>query len=164
MNYIKEMYSFSAQSVENYNALPNIAVCGDKNVIKAMGVLLFSVLRNIKVRPAVHIFYNGDVFPEEDTRRMKSLADTFGCAMNIYYWKNTLVNRLHATEDISATAYYRLLAPYVLKRVADIKKMLYLDVDMLCVQDISGIFSFNLKDKIAYVVNDIGFDIGGGHN
>lgn len=32
--------------------------------------------------------------------------------------------------------------------------MLYLDVDMLCIADISPIFLCNLQNKIAYVVND----------
>lgn len=50
-------------------------------------------------------------------------------------------------------AYFRFLIPHFMPKNA--KTCLYLDVDMLCMQDLRELFTLDLKDKIVGVVLDI---------
>lgn len=153
MKYVKGRKVFCKKAVEDYNAFANIVVCTDKNFSKAMGVLLVSLAKNMTIPMAVHIFYNGELAPDEEGRLRRFVA-AYDCPVNVYQMDNSCVQALHTTEDINGTAYYRFLCPHILSELEGIEKILYLDVDMLCVKDISDIFSFDLGKNIAYVVND----------
>lgn len=115
--------------------------------------MLYSLLSNTESKIAIHIFYNG-LLSENKKSRFNKLSAEFNVPIIFYYIDNYYVENLFSTKDINTTTYYRFLCPYILKNVGDIKRMLYLDVDMLCIADISPIFSCNLQNKIAYVVND----------
>ena len=115
--------------------------------------MLYSLLSNTKSKIAIHVFYNG-LLSEDEKNRFNKLSAEFNVPIIFYYIDNSYVENLFSTKDINTTTYYRFLCPYILKDLGNIKRMLYLDVDMLCIADISPIFSCNLQNKIAYVVND----------
>ena len=152
MEYVKERKVFCEKAIKDYNEFANIVVCTDKNFAKAMGVLLVSLAKNMTLPMAVHIFYNGELVPDEE-ERLWYFASAYDCPVNVYQMDNSYVQALHTTEDINGTAYYRFLCPHILSELEGIKKILYLDVDMLCVKDISSIFSFDLGNNIAHFPN-----------
>lgn len=67
MEYIKSKLYFN--KLDDYSQVYNIAVCTDNNVVRAMGVLLFSILENNSGLFAFHIFYKGTM-NEEDKKRI----------------------------------------------------------------------------------------------
>ena len=153
MKYLKDYLFFNKEILKNYDDFNHVAICMDKNVTKGGGVMLYSLLSNIKSKIAIHIFYNG-LLSEDEKGRFNKLSAEFNVPIIFYYIDNSYVENLFSTKDINTTTYYRFLCPYILKNIGNIKKMLYLDVDMLCIADISPIFSCDLQNKIAYVVND----------
>ena len=153
MKYLKDCLFLNKDMIQNFDDFNHVAICMDKNVTKGGGVMLYSLLSNTKSKIAIHIFYNG-LLSEDEKRRFNKLSVEFNVPIIFYYINNSYVESLFATKDINTTAYYRFLCPYILKNVGNIKRILYLDVDMLCIADISPIFSCDLQNKIAYVVND----------
>ena len=153
MKYLKDCLFLNKDMIQNFDDFNHVAICMDKNVTKGGGVMLYSLISNTESKIAIHIFYNG-LLSENEKSRFNKLSAEFNVPIIFYYIDNYYVENLFSTKDINTTTYYRFLCPYILKNVGDIKRMLYLDVDMLCIADISPIFSCNLQNKIAYVVND----------
>lgn len=141
----------SKSNIKHKNLL-HFSMCADKNVLYPMGVLIFSILKNINEKSEFHIFFRG-ILPNEEETKYQTLCDEFKCIIKVYFIDENSFNELQGTADITITAFYRLIAPYILYQNG-IKKCLYLDTDILCIKDISNIFQINLNDKIAYVVKD----------
>lgn len=135
-----------------YHDCLNVAVCADKNVIRSLGVLLYSILSNATGEKYVfHIFFNGKL-PEEDIRRLRSLGQSFDSMIVVYTFDNNFFTGFYTAGYLTITAYYRLVVPYVLNQYG-IKHCLYLDTDIIVVSDISNMFEF-AQDDIAYVIGD----------
>lgn len=147
MNYVIKKIAFN--EISDYSQIHNIAVCTDANVVRAMGVLLFSIFKNNRFNYAIHIFFKG-MITNEDKNKISQLSDMHRCPIIIYFINDEDLCNLHYTVDISITAYYRLLMPYILEKLG-LVNILYLDVDMLCVGDIEGLFYKKLCSNIAYV-------------
>ncbi len=137
----------------NINDIAHIVLCADKNVIRSLGVTIYSVAKYITIPCMFHIFFNGDL-SRVDEARFKEIGKNFSVAISLYWLDASQFNMLHTSRHISVTAYYRLLVPYVLKEHG-IFRFLYIDTDILCIRDIANIFSFDLNDKIALVVKDL---------
>ena len=147
MEYIVKRIDFN--KIEDYNKVCNIAVCTDNNVVQAMGVLLFSILKNNQQQFSFHIFFRGEI-DSVDLIRIEDLSNLYDVTIVIYFINDSKLSFLYSTNNISITSYYRLFMPYILQSL-NILKVLYLDVDMICVAEISEIFSKKLGNKIAYV-------------
>ena len=139
---------------ETYDAKvsAHIALCADKNVIRAMGVTIVSVLKNTTLPTHIHIFFNG-MLPEEEVNRFKIIAETYATCISIYWLDNTFIEKLHCTAAISVTAYYRLLVPDILWK-EHIVQCLYLDTDILVSKNIDELLNYNLMQYAAYVIRD----------
>lgn len=148
MNHIMKKIAFN--EISDYSKVHNIAVCTDKNVVRAMGVLLFSILQNNPSRFAFHIFFRGKL-DSENKIKIQYLSEKFHVPIVIYFMKDEMLYDLHKTENISITTYYRLLMPYVLEEEG-VTKVLYLDVDMLCKGNIEELFSIDMQKNVACVV------------
>lgn len=145
---VKEAIRIGKQNKDSVH----IALCADKNVIRSLGVTMYSILKHSHKSSMFHIFYNG-ILEQEEVKRFEQLIDNCNAACNIYSMNNTFFSTLHHNERISVTAYYRLMVPYILSDY-DVSRVLYLDTDILCIQNISNLFSVDLKNKLAYVVRN----------
>lgn len=91
----------------------HILLCSDRNVIRGLGVTIVSVLENLAMPCVIHVAFNGEL-PEEEAARFSRLAEMYD-TMIIFYWiDDAELQGLHDNRFITVTAYYRLLAPYVL--------------------------------------------------
>ena len=136
----------------NYHDYLNVAVCADKNVIRSLGVLLYSILSNATEKKYVfHIFFDGKL-PDEDIRRLRSLGQSFDSMIVIYTFDNNFFAGFYTAGYLTITTYYRLVVPYVLNQYG-IEHCLYLDTDIIVVSDIGNMFEF-AQDDIAYVIGD----------
>ena len=142
----------------HFNENINIAICSDKNVIRPMGVLIYSIIKNTERKCAFHIFFNGDM-PEKDKDKFLFLSKKYKTPIIIYFVNNSYFENFSSTSNITVTSYYRLVAPEVLdeKRIS---KFIYLDTDMLCINDIANFYDNMLSDKIVLVSKDSGFTYG----
>lgn len=130
----------------------HIALCADRNVIRPLGVTIFSILKNIKQPCMFHIFFNG-MLPTKEQDKFYDLAGIYNTSIIFYSVDNTYFSQFHSTKAITVTTYYRLIIPYYFETIG-IDTFLYVDTDILCLQDISTLFTEDLKDKIAYVVKN----------
>lgn len=91
----------------------HILLCSDRHVIRGLGVTIVSVLENLAMPCVIHVAFNGEL-PEEEAARFSRLAEMYD-TMIIFYWiDDAELQGLHDNRFITVTAYYRLLAPYVL--------------------------------------------------
>src|SRR5699024_3168583 len=60
------------------------------------------------------------------------------------------------SDRIPTTAYFQIAIPNFLKST-DVKRAIYLDCDMLALEDIEDIWSIDLGDKLLAAVEDAGF-------
>ena len=67
-----------------FNEYNNIVICSDKNVVRSMGVLVYSIIKNTKTKCAFHIFFNGNM-PIEDVEKFTYLSKKYSVPIVIYY-------------------------------------------------------------------------------
>lgn len=148
---LKKTQCFYGNTEQNFNQYNNVVLCSDKNVVRGLGVTIASVARHNQ-NCAFHIFFNGEL-TQDDTERFYVLASRYKQPIYMYWIDDTLLQGMYSTQYISITAYYRFLVPYVLEKF-NIRKCLYLDTDILCLQNLQELFHKNLENKIAYVINN----------
>lgn len=135
----------------DFNHLKNISLCADKNVIRPLGVLMCSVLQhNSGSDLAFHIFFDGSM-DSENVQKLTEVGRRFHCVIVLYELSDTLFANFSTRKNITATAYYRLIVPYILDN-CNVKKCLYLDTDTLVLNNLSPLFQHS--EGIAYVVQN----------
>ncbi|WP_127059262.1 glycosyltransferase family 8 protein [Veillonella ratti] len=152
MQLLKKRKFLSDLEIHDFNDRANILLCSDKNVIRGLGVTIVSVLENMTMPCAIHIAFNGEL-PAEEEGRLTQLAKKYKVPFCIYWIDDSSIQRLNSNSYITVTAYYRLLMPYIMQEF-DIKRCLYLDTDILCVDDISEWYVQPLDNVIAAVSKD----------
>ena len=127
----------------------DIVFASDFKYSKYIGIAIHSILENNSENYCFHIFIND--ISSSDLEKLKSLPYK---NVNIFiYWINDeAVKNLQANQRFSTGMYYRLLAPYILYK--KIELFLYLDVDILCINSLSEIFSIDLRESILAAVED----------
>lgn len=148
----KKVLFVPEQHNQNTETNNQIVLCGDKNVIRALGVTVYSIAKHSKKECTFHIFFNGTL-PVSDEEKLKELGNKFAVSIIIYRINPDIFKELYSSKFISITAYYRLMVPYVLIE-DNIQKVLYIDSDVLCVKDISPVFTLDLSSSIAFVGKD----------
>jgi lipopolysaccharide biosynthesis glycosyltransferase len=124
----------------------NIALCGNKNAYKHMPVLIQSVLSNTKEDVKFFIFYT-DPIDDESMIQMEKFLDKISL-----YRVNKEAIKFKVPENppeywkhIPPEAYIRIIIPKILHGV---KKILYLDNDIILEGDVKEVWSFDLNDKL----------------
>lgn len=138
-------------SQHDFSQLKNIVLCADKNVIRSLGVLMCSILQhNTGNCLAFHIFFDGKMDPE-NIHKLMEVGRRFQCVIVLYELATMLFTNFSTRKNITATAYYRLIVPYILDNY-HVAKCLYLDTDTLVLKNLSPLFQHD--EGIAYVVRN----------
>ena len=103
-----------------------------------------------------YIFHILSDFVSQDSRAKlanlaKDLSQIYPCEIEIHICDDTLFVNFPKWCG-NYVAYYRFFIPDFMPK--DLKVCLYLDVDMLALQDLRGLFALDLGDKVAGVVLD----------
>lgn len=131
----------------------HIVLCCDKNVMLGLGVTMFSFIQHMTLPCCFHIFFNGEM-PMEEDKRLAALSEKHNVPICIYHFYESLFSNLKSSnQHITVTTYYRFLVPYVLQQLK-ITRFLYVDTDILCIEDVSDLFLRNLNNTIAFVSKD----------
>ncbi|WP_196598437.1 glycosyltransferase family 8 protein [Pectinatus frisingensis] len=144
----REKFSF----IENEdNIAGHIGYGLDNNAARMTGTSITSICENNKDKKFVfHLLCNN--ISEENIHRFESLAQQYKIDINMYFLdiKSPLLRNLATTSVFPLPTWYRIFFPYAL----EIDKFLYLDIDIVCIADISELFNIKMKDSIAGVVKD----------
>jgi lipopolysaccharide biosynthesis glycosyltransferase len=133
-------------------------------------ILLSALLKSIEVNHKTKEKINLHIIDDGISTKNKNLISrTVSRDVFTFFWHKTsdvVPVGITVPNDKSAlpiTTYLRLFAPYLIPK--ETKKMLYLDVDMIMLKDISALWNNDLGDKLLAAVQDkcktIGSDWGG---
>jgi len=141
---------------QSLNAL-HIAFGVDEHYVHPMAVTMASIIANNPGLALVFHVFIADVSPSS-RERLAQLASQSGQRIDIHGVDlQALVSGVSAQQQshayISKAAYTRLLIPEALAAITD--RVLYLDADILCLGDISGLLNLDLEGATAAVVRDL---------
>ncbi len=131
-----------------------IGLCSDNGYAMATGVCVTSIFesnKNNKIR--VHILTNG--FSEENVRRFEQTAKNYNQIIEIHNIDASSINGLHVKSKghVTSMAYARLQFPQLLDK--SIEKLLYLDGDMVVIDDIKELWEKELNNHACLAVPDL---------
>ncbi|MEI6731235.1 MAG: glycosyltransferase family 8 protein [archaeon] len=130
----------------------NIACSTNDNYAPHMGVMLYSLLKNCSSPDRVRIYVADGGISTENKDKLKKVVDLFKAELNYLlpntsYFKNLAIGRHFGIET-----YYR----FFLMDHVKVKKMLYLDCDLIFEGDVSALYAYNLGKNIVAAVKDFG--------
>lgn len=151
MELLRDRKIFNKKKID-FDSVVNILLCSDKNVIRGLGTTVVSILENISMPCVIHVAFNGDL-PKHEEIRFLELANKYKTSIIFYWIDDKDIKNFHSNSYITTTAYYRLLMPYVLQNF-HIDRCLYLDTDVICVNDFSAWYTQDFSPYIAFVTKD----------
>lgn len=120
-----------------------VVFCFDRNYVDPVTVSTYSVFKTSKSKIKFYWICYNSVIPHAEFYR-KSLSkigidiDIIGVHDNVFdNWKKDLI-----VPHVTAAAYLRILIPALIKEL----KIIYLDCDTICMQDISELFAYDISD------------------
>lgn len=133
----------------------NIAICIDDNYCQHINPMMYSIEKNTKEKVKIHIVYYK--LKAESLENILKLNEIFSnvdlklCKVREYQydWLSKFKENNLPTE-----AYFRLLLPELLPNV---KRILYLDVDMLILDNLGELYRTDLENNVLGVVRDFPF-------
>ncbi len=133
----------------------NIALAADNNYAQHVAVVMESILENTDEINKVRFFLLSDgINAEKITGLQKTIAgknaELVVCDLSAYKG----FEKLYTSGHISKAAYFRLDMANILP--ADVQKVIYLDVDLLVLQDIAVLWNIDMQGKAIAAVPDYG--------
>lgn len=136
----------------------HIAFGTDEKFARHMGVCMTSIiLNNSEITLFFHIFTAG--LPQEDLNKLEELALKYDVGIHVYIineeairLEDTVRNRFSNPAKFSFAYYYRLIIPHVVRGIT--KRILYLDSDIVCISDLTGLIDIDLEGKTIAAVRD----------
>lgn len=133
----------------------HIAFCCDDNYLIPASIMLESLMkRNEDIHFVAHTF--ADDLSEESIKQLRSLLEDGGSELVLHVLPEhakELIQNAPTLKHISIATYYRLFLPYVIEN--SVRKVLYLDCDILVRRSIKGLFRKTDPDIIILGVADI---------
>ena len=131
----------------------DIAFAIDENYIVQCATTMVSILKNTHTKYKLRFH----ILCEKVNGKMNKLFDLQSIKdFELYFYEVTLdkISKFPLSMHwISRTTYYRFLLPTVLP--IEIEKCIYLDCDLICMQDIESLWSYDIDNYLAGAVNDI---------
>lgn len=137
----------------------NIVIVADDNYIQHAGVMLTSLFESNR-KHNFRIFLLTDSISRDNTIRLQRLTSAYGHRLEIHIPDNELTSeRRDIIDSLNSSSwnkmiYYKLYMPDILPK--NIKRCLFLDVDMVVVDDIESLYHTDLGDNaIIAAVEDV---------
>ncbi|OOR92105.1 hypothetical protein B0181_02170 [Moraxella caviae] len=142
-------------SINDDTDIMHIAFAVDSTYVKYAGITAHSVIKNHQgASLCFHLFV--DEISQLDKDNFIKLAQNAQASVYVYYFNPAYFTSLPVLHHFSTAMYYRLAIAEILKDVA--QRVLYLDADVLCVDEIYSLYRMDLQDKVAAVVLDLGIN------
>lgn len=126
--------------VESFNILLSI----DNNFVDQLINLVFSIKLYNDVSLNIYVIYN-DLNEENRNRITDEIKKNKGDRVEFIYFNNENISFPISIEHTSVSTYYRLYAPFLLDESID--KILYLDCDIICNNDIGELYNSDFDGK-----------------
>lgn len=127
----------------------NIAFCFDDNYVMPYLVCMVSILENNKSEKiSFYLITTG--LKDENIKKFTKMADIYGQKVFVKIISSDLYNELPYDKKYSYATYNRFMIP----KVVDVSKILYLDGDIIVRKNLSELWNTNLDDFACAVVED----------
>ena len=132
--------------------IPVVFSCDD-NYIPYLTVAIKSLIDNSsdKYFYLIYIFHNGISVPNQNVVRKFNNNNVKIQFINVKRKLSSLTKNLHLRDYYSESIYFRLFIPSIFK---DYDKVIYLDSDMVILDDVSKLYHIDLKDNLVAAVSD----------
>lgn len=128
-----------------------ICICPDNNYAMPAGVCVTSIFENNRGEDIrVHIITEG--ISKENEAKFLSTAERYAQRVEIHTIDASAFDSFPVVQHFSKAMYLRYLVPQILPESVD--KALYLDCDIICVDNIRELWQTNLGDTYCGVVPD----------
>jgi lipopolysaccharide biosynthesis glycosyltransferase len=120
----------------------SVLFCCDPGYYQHLAVALVSLLENNQNNLLdIHLISSGKD-PAKEARLSASIARYSNFKISNYYFNIEDVDKWHTSYHIRGEAYIRIFSPSILPQT--LEKILYLDVDLIVVDDLSGLWETDL--------------------
>lgn len=131
----------------------NIVLASDNNYAQHVAVVVASVLCNTKEKVNFHLLSDG--ISQESLLLIADTVQELGSTLSVYYMSSyECFSNLFTSGHISKAAYFRLDIANILPKA--VKKIIYMDVDLLVLQDIGKLWQYDMQGKPLAAVPDYG--------
>lgn len=131
----------------------NIALASDNNYAQHVAVVAASILCNTKSNVHFHVLSDG--ISQLKIQLIRQTIDNLGGQLSVYDLSSyQCFDNLFTSGHISKAAYFRLDIANILP--SGIDKVIYMDVDLLVLQDIAELWKCDLQGKPLAAVPDYG--------
>ena len=154
MEFVKEIKHIGDNP--NTASAYHVALTGTENYIPWIGVTMASIMEHNKGKVIFHLFV--DHIGTENMNRLREFAEQWRLSIHIYYMNDELLskycrfNRYLIGGRYVAALMYRFVIPDALK--GDVKRVLYLDGDVICNGGIFEFMDVHLGNSIVAVSED----------
>lgn len=135
----------------------NVAVfCStDNNYLPYCAVLLKSIISNGKNTNNYDIVILEEQLSDESKYKIQTLAQHYtNVSIRFYNISHLIANKkLHLSAHFTIAAYYRLFVSSIFKNY---NKIVYLDIDTICLTDIEKLFRIDLQEYLLAACQDYG--------
>jgi len=138
----------------------HIVTAANDLYVRHMAVMLNSLLTNktSRNRVRIHVIDGGTISAENKEKLVKSVA-RFDQKIRFIPFDNELLHGIKITERFGREAYYRIFIPKLLPE--SINKVIYLDSDLIVLNDISNLWNISLDHHyLAAVEDSVGINRG----
>jgi len=130
----------------------NVGCASNDLYAQHLGVMLYSLLENCSKPERIRIFLMDGGISEENKNKINLIVRGHSAEINYILPKKEYTAGLKECRHISCDAYYRF---FIIEN-EKIKKLLYLDADMIIVEDIFKLWETKFEDNILFAVKDPG--------
>lgn len=130
-------------------------VCStDDNYAPYCGTMLYSLLDNNK-NSVFHIHILIEQLGEENKKKLGEIAKTFNSILEFHHIDSKKLDKVkfRKKKPLSKAAYYRILLPSTLDE--SIHKVLYLDCDIIVLNNIDYLFKLDIQNYALAAVKDL---------
>lgn len=125
----------------------NIFFASDNNYAQPMGVAIYSMLDNFhsdQYKPKITILDGG--ISEKNKSKLLTIGNNFQTQINFTKISNEIFKNCKYIGRYTLVAYYRLIIPNIIEK--EVKKAIYLDCDILVIDNIVKLYEKNIENYI----------------
>jgi len=135
------------------NDVIKIVLAADDNYAQHLGVAMTSILENHKNGQKIEFYILDCNIKNVNLEKIKQIGFTYKVNLFFYKISGRLSNDYPEMNHLSRATYSRIFIPELLP--LDVKKVLYLDVDLVVLEDISELYNIDLDNFSVGAVRDV---------
>lgn len=120
----------------------NVVLASDDNYAQHVAVVTVSILKNTKFADQLHFFVLSDDISDKKIKLIKKTVEKFNAKIEFIDIGHDKLKNIYLSGHVSRAAYFRLMIADLVPE--DVKKIIYLDVDLLVCEDIFNLWKIDI--------------------